>query len=163
MMISVKMQDALNKQMNVEFFSSHLYLSMAAYFENVNLLGAAKWMKLQSKEEYDHATKLFGYLTEVGARVTLDKIEKPKAEWTSVLNVFEESLSHEMMITDNINKLADQALSEKDHSTGLFLGWFVKEQVEEVGAVQMIIEKYKMLGDSKVSLYMLDKELGKRV
>ncbi|MBA4319256.1 MAG: ferritin [Flavobacterium sp.] len=162
-MISSKMQDALNKQMNVEFFSSYLYLSMAAYFESVNLLGAAKWMKLQSKEEYDHATKFFGYLTEVGARVTLDKMEKPKAEWTSVLNVYEESLAHEMMITDNINKLADLALSEKDHATGLFLGWFIKEQVEEVGAVQIIIEKYKMLGDSKVSLYMLDKELGKRV
>jgi ferritin len=162
MMISAKMQDALNKQMNLEFFSSYFYLSMAAYFESVNLLGAAAWMKLQSKEEYEHASKFFHYLTEVGARVSLDKMDKPKAEWASVLAVFEESLSHEMMITDSVNKLADLALVEKDHSTGLFLGWFVKEQIEEVGAVQMIIQKYKMLGDSKVSLYMLDKELGKR-
>lgn len=162
MMISAKMHDALNKQMNLEFFSSYLYLSMAAYFESVNLLGAASWMKLQSKEEYEHAMKFYKFLTEVGGRVALDKMDKPKAEWASVLAVFEESLAHEIMITDSINKLADLALAEKDHATGIFLQWFVKEQVEEVGTVQIIIEKYKMLGDSKVSLYMLDKELGKR-
>jgi len=162
MMISTKMQDALNKQMNAEFYSSYLYLSMAAYFESVNLYGAAHWMKLQSKEEYEHAIKFFGYLNEVGAVVALDKIEKPKAKWGSALKVFEESVAHEQMITDSINKLATQALNEKDHATGLFISWFVKEQVEEVNAVQMIVEKFRMLGDSKVSLYMLDKELGGR-
>ena len=162
MMISPKMQDTLNKQMNLEFYSSYLYLSMAAYFESVNLLGSAHWMKLQSKEEYEHALKFYGYLGEVGALVTLEKIEKPKAKWGSTLEVFEESLSHEMMITESINKLATLSVDEKDHASGLFLGWFIKEQVEEVNTVKMIIEKFKMLGDSKVSLYMLDKELGKR-
>jgi ferritin len=162
MMIASKMQDALNKQMNLEFYSSYLYLSMAAYFEKTNLLGAAKWMQLQSKEEYEHALKFFGYLTEVGAVVSLDKIEKPKSEWGSAVKVFEESVSHELMITDSINKLATLAVSENDHATGIFLSWFVKEQVEEVNAVQQIVNKFTLLADSRGSLYMLDKELGKR-
>lgn len=162
MMISSKMQDALNKQMNLEFYSSYLYLSMAAYFESVNLLGAAHWMKLQSKEEYEHALKFFHYLSEVGAVVTLDKIDKPKAKWASAVKVFEEATDHEMMITDSINKMATLALNEKDHATGIFLSWFVKEQVEEVNSVQQIVNKFKLLADSKGSLYMLDKELGKR-
>jgi len=162
MMISEKMQNALNKQMNAEFYSSYLYLSMAAYFEGINHFGMANWMKLQSKEEYEHAVKFFGYIIETGAKVKLEKIEQPKSEWPSALSVFEESVSHELMITDNINKLATLALDEKDHATGLFLGWFVKEQVEEVSAVKVIVEKFKMIGDSKGSLYMLDKELGKR-
>lgn len=162
MMISTKMQDSLNKQMNLEFYSSYLYLSMAAYFDTIKMHGAANWMKLQSKEEYDHALKFMHYLGEVGASVSFEKIEKPKAKWGSALKVFEESLDHEMMITESINKLATQALNEKDHATGNFLAWFVKEQVEEVNAVQLILEKFELIGDSKGSLYMLDRELGKR-
>jgi ferritin len=156
------MQDALNKQMNLEFYSSYLYLSMAAYFESVNLLGAAKWMKLQSKEEYEHALKFYDYLGEVGAAVSLDKIEKPKAKWASAVKVFEESVEHELMITESINKIATLAVSENDHASGIFLSWFIKEQVEEVNAVKQIVNKFNLLADSKGSLYMLDKELGKR-
>ena len=162
MMISKKMQDALNKQMNLEFYSSYLYLSMALYFDTIKMHGASYWMQLQSKEEYEHALKFMHYLGEVGASISLDKIEKPKAKWGSALKVFEESLEHEMMITDSINDIATLALNEKDHATGNFISWFVKEQVEEVNAVQLIIEKFELIGDSKGSLYMLDKELGKR-
>ncbi len=162
MLISTKMQDALNKQMNLEFYSSFLYLSMAVYFDTIKMHGAAHWMRIQSKEEYEHALKFMGYLGEVGASVTLEKIEKPKAKWGSALKVFEESLEHEMLITESINKIATLALNENDHATNGFVAWFVKEQVEEVNAVQLIIEKFELIGDSKGSLYMLDKELGKR-
>ncbi|MEJ5350198.1 MAG: ferritin [Melioribacteraceae bacterium] len=161
-MISNKMEKALNEQLNAELFSSYLYLSMAAHFESINWRGFAHWMKKQSEEEYGHAMKFFGYINEVGKKVTLDKIEKPKLEWNSPLEAFEEALKHEEYITKRINDLVNLAVEEKDHATNNFLQWFVKEQVEEVSSVQKIVETMKLVGDHPGSLFMLDHELGKR-
>lgn len=161
-MLSKKMQKALNEQINAEIFSSYLYLSMTAYFEQENWTGFAHWMEKQSAEEYGHAMKIFGFVNEVGGKVELEVIEKPISEWKSVLNVFEESLKHELMITDKINNLYNMASIEKDHASGIFLQWFVTEQVEEVNTVEQIIHKLKMIGEHKGALYMLDRELGSR-
>jgi len=161
-MLSKKMQKALNEQINAEIFSSYLYLSMTAYFEQENWTGFAHWMEKQSAEEYGHAMKIFEFVNEVGGKVELEVIEKPKSEWKSVLNVFEESLKHELMITDKINNLYNMASTEKDHASGIFLQWFVTEQVEEVNTVEQIIHKLKMIGEHKGALYMLDRELGSR-
>ncbi len=161
-MISNKMEKALNEQLNAELFSSYLYLSMAAYFEAKNWRGFANWMKKQSKEEYEHAMKFFEFINEVGKKVTLDKIEKPKLEWNSPLEAFEEALKHEEYITKRINDLVNLAIEEKDHATNNFLQWFVKEQVEEVSSVQKIVDTMKLIGEHAGSLFMLDHELGKR-
>jgi len=161
-MISNKMEKALNEQLNAELFSSYLYLSMAAHFEATNWRGFANWMKKQSEEEYEHAMKFFEFINEVGKKVTLDKIEKPKLEWNSPLEAFEEALKHEEYITKRINDLVNLAVEEKDHATNNFLQWFVKEQVEEVSTVQKIVETMKLIGEHTASLFMLDHELGKR-
>lgn len=161
-MISNKMEKALNEQLNAELFSSYLYLSMAAHFEATNWRGFANWMKKQSEEEYGHAMKFFEFINEVGKKVTLDKIEKPKLEWNSPLEAFEEALKHEEYITKRINDLVNLAVEEKDHATNNFLQWFVKEQVEEVSTVQKIVETMKLIGEHTASLFMLDHELGKR-
>lgn len=161
-MISEKMQKALNDQVNAEFFSSYLYLSMAAYFQSENWTGFASWMQKQSAEEYGHAIKIYHYLTAVGSKVTLSAIEKPKSEWKSPLDIFEESHKHELTITNKINELVNLALSEKDHATNNFLIWFVNEQVEEVSTIMQIIHKLKLVGDNKSGLYLLDRELSSR-
>lgn len=156
------MQKALNDQINAELFSSYLYLSMAAHFEAENWNGFASWMKKQSAEEYGHGMKFFHYLNEVGGKVNLEAIEKPKTDWKSPLEAFEEAHKHEIYITNRINDLVNLAQSEKDHATNNFLKWFVDEQVEEVSSVDQIVNKFKLVGDNKVALYMLDKELGSR-
>jgi ferritin len=161
-MISKKMQDALNKQLNAELFSSYLYLSMAAHFESTNMRGFANWMSKQSQEEYEHAMKFYKYLINVGAKVNLDAIEKPKGKWTSAKQAFDEALSHEKKITKMINDLADLAVTEKDHATNIFLHWFVTEQVEEVASVEDIVNKFELIGDNKSGLFMLDRELSHR-
>lgn len=161
-MISEKMQKALNDQINAELFSSYLYLSMAAYFEAEKWNGFGSWMALQSSEEYSHAMKIYSFLNEAGGRVMLDAIQRPKFDWKSSKEVFEEAHKHELYITDRINELVNLALSEKDHATNNFLQWFVKEQVEEVATVSQIVHKFNVIGDSKGSLYMLDHELSKR-
>lgn len=161
-MISNKMQGALNKQLNAELFSSYLYLSIAAYFESINMKGSASWMSKQSQEEYGHAMKFYKYLIDVGAKVSLDAIEKPKAKWTTPKQAFDEALSHEKKITKMINDLADLAVTEKDHATNIFLHWFVTEQVEEVASVENIVNKFELIGDNKSGLFMLDRELSQR-
>lgn len=161
-MISDKMNVALNEQLNAELFSSYLYLSMSAYFDDINLKGMAAWMKMQSTEEYEHAMKFFDFIIRVGKRVSLKQIDNPKESWDSPQAAFEAALEHEKSITKKISDLTDLAISEKDHASNTFLHWFVDEQVEEESTVDDIVENFKLIGESKGGLFMLDKELGKR-
>jgi ferritin len=161
-MASVKMLEALNGQLNKEMFSSYLYLSMAVYFEDKNLNGMASWMKMQSQEEYEHGMKFYEYIMQVGGKVKLLQIDEPEENWDSALAVFEAALEHEKYITKSIHELVDIANEEKDHATFNFLSWFVAEQVEEEATADEIIESFKLIGDNKSGMYMLDRELGAR-
>ena len=162
-MISAKMQKALNTHLNEEFYSSYLYLSMAAYFEAKNLKGFANWMRIQANEEQMHGMKFFNFILQKGGKVSLAQINSPKLEWKSISEVFADTLKHEQKISSLINKLVETALLEKDYATHTFLQWFVTEQVEEEANVEEIIQKIEMIGDNKSGLYMLDNELGARV
>ena len=162
-MISAKMQKALNSHLNEEFYSSYLYLSMAAYFEAKNLKGFANWMRIQANEEQMHGMKFFNFILQKGGKVSLAQINSPKLEWKSISEVFADTLKHEQKISSLINKLVETALLEKDYATHTFLQWFVTEQVEEEANVEEIIQKIEMIGDNKSGLYMLDNELGARV
>jgi ferritin len=161
-MLKPKIQDAFNKQLNAEFYSSYLYLSMAAYFEAQNLKGMANWMRMQVQEEDFHAMKFFDYILERGGRVTLTKIETPKVEWSSPLEVFEDSCNHEAHVTGLINGLVDLSIAESDHAANTFLQWFVNEQVEEEASVQEIRDKLRLVSDNAVALFMIDQELAQR-
>ena len=150
---------AVNKQINEEFFSSYLYLSMAGFFESQNLKGFANWMRVQAKEENDHAMGLYNHLLERGGKVELGEIKKPTTEFPNVLTVFEETLKHEQYITKLIHELYELTYTEKDFALQSFLKWYIDEQVEEEANVQELIEKIKMLGGKGDALYLLDREL----
>jgi ferritin len=161
-MIGKKMENAINDQINEEMFSSYLYLSMAAHFEHVKLPGFANWMRVQAKEEDFHAMKFYNYLISRSGIVKLKAIAAPGSEWKTPLSAFEAAYKHEQHITSRIDKLADIADSEKDRSAANILQWYIDEQVEEEHNAENIVHKLKMIGDSKGSLFMLDKELAKR-
>jgi ferritin len=156
------MLKALNAQINHELYSSYLYLSMSAHFQSVNLPGFAHWMALQSKEEYEHAMKIFNYITEHNGRVVLDAIDKPPTEFQKPLNVMKQVLEHEKKVSGLINRLYDLAVSEKDYPTQVMLQWFITEQVEEEKSASDIIEQLKMVGDVPAGLILLDRQLGSR-
>ena len=71
MTIKKKMADAMNKQLNAELYSSYLYLSMAAYFDSLNLKGMAQWMKGQATEEQGHAMRFYSFINDRGGRIVL--------------------------------------------------------------------------------------------
>jgi ferritin len=161
-MLSKDMEEALNKQINREYFSAYLYLAMSAYFESANMKGFAKWMRLQAKEEQTHALKFYDYVIARGGKMNLLAIEAPKAKWTSAAKVFEEVYAHEQKVTGMINALVELAMKEKDHATFETLQWFVKEQVEEEEHASEILGKIRTIGDIPGHLFCLDHELGKR-
>jgi len=162
-MLSKTMEKALNEQINAEFYSSYMYLSMSTYFDSIGLPGAAQWMRAQTQEESFHGMKLFGYVNERGGRVALKAIKQPPVEWKSTLHVFQEILSHEQKVTGLINNLVNLALEEKDHATNIFLQWFVSEQVEEEANVGAVLDKLKLIGKDTTALFTLDATLGQRV
>ncbi len=162
-MLSDSMEEALNRQINAEFYSAYLYLSMSSYFESSGLSGCANWMKMQFQEEWMHGTKIYDYVVERGGRVLLEAIEKPQSEWDSPLAVFEHVLEHERKVTGLINALADQALDERDHATSIFLQWFITEQVEEEATASGLVDRMKLIGGDSSALLTLDQELATRV
>lgn len=161
-MMKQKIQDAFNAQVNAESFSAHLYMSMSAYLETINLKGMAAWMRLQADEETMHEMKFFDYILSRGGKVILDKVNAPPHEWESPVAIFEAAYGHEQMITDRINKLVDLSLAESDHASNAFLQWFVTEQVEEEESVSEVVDQLKLIGDDRGALFMIDRELGQR-
>ena len=157
-----KMEEAINAQVNAEFWSAYLYLSMSADFEARGLKGMANWFAVQFREEQDHARILMDYVLSRGNRVTLAPIAAVPASWDSPLDAFEATLKHEQKVTALINGLCRLAEEEKDFATSAKLIWFVNEQVEEEQTAQGIIDALKLVGDDKVGVVMLDKELGAR-
>lgn len=161
-MVSKTMQDAINDQINKEMQSSYLYLSMAAYFESINFDGFSHWMEMQSKEEWDHAMKLYEFLHDRGGKVVLGVIEKPASDFKSPIDTFTMVLEHEKKVTASINALYELALKEKDYPAQVMLQWFITEQVEEEKSAEEIVTQLKMVGDAPAAILMLDKQLGSR-
>jgi ferritin len=162
-MISEKMETALNEQINWELLSSYLYLAMSAYFESIDLVGAANWMRVQAQEELFHAIKIYDYINERDGRPHLLAVEEPQKEWKSPLDAFEAAYEHEKVISSRFNDLMALAQAENDQAAKVFLQWFINEQVEEEAAALAIIKKLRLVGDSKSGLFMVDTELGQRV
>ena len=162
-MLSNKIQDALNEQINAEFWSAYLYLSMAMHFEAEGLSGVANWFKIQFKEEQAHAEIFINYVNQRGGRVTLKAIDAVPVEWASPLEAFKATLEHEEKVTSLINNIYAMTEAEHDYATRDRLTWFVSEQVEEEETARQLIDKFKMIGSDNMGLYMLDQELAARV
>ncbi|MDZ7814856.1 MAG: ferritin [Planctomycetota bacterium] len=160
--LSPEIEEMLVDQINMELYSGYIYLSMATWCEDQDLGGFAHWLELQANEELEHAMKIYAHVHERRGRVILDAIGKPKTEWDSALEVFEEAFEHECKVSDSINKIVSAAKEEGDHATDSFLQWFVDEQVEEEESADAIVQKLKMVSKSHHGLYMLDRELGSR-
>lgn len=161
-MLPQPLQEALNDQIQREFYAAYLYLSMSAYFEALNLPGFAHWMRQQSREELGHAMRIFDFVNERQGRVVLKAIEQPPAEFESPLAAFQAALAHEQRVTRHINEIYELAVQEKDYPTQVMLHWFIEEQVEEESTAAQIVERLKLVGDQPAALLMLDNFMGQR-
>jgi ferritin len=158
-MLSQAMIDQLNDQINLEFYSSNLYLQMSAWCEDKGFEGAAAFLRSHAAEEMEHMQRLFTYVSETGALPILGSIAAPRHDFESLGEVFKETYDHEVMITEKINKLAHVAFTAQDYSTFNFLQWYVAEQHEEEKLFKGILDKLELVGEDGKSLFLLDKDL----
>lgn len=161
-MISNKIVDAINEQINWEFWSGYLYLSMANHFESEGRKGIANWFRIQFKEEFDHAQIFINYLNARGGKVVLAPIAEVPLSWESPLAAFTATLEHERQVTARINNLYALAEEEKDFATRQQLNWFVAEQVEEEETAQDLIDNLTLVGTDGTGIYQIDAELANR-
>ncbi len=155
-------QDAINEQINFELSSAYLYLSMSAHFEAHNLPGFANWMRLQYKEETEHAMRFYKYIFDRAGVVTLKAIPQPQTKFKTPLDIFKQVLEHEQKVTAAIHKIYELAVKEKDYPTQEMLQWFIKEQVEEEKNASDIISLLEMIGNQPHGLIMVDRQLAER-
>ena len=161
-MISKKCAKAINAQINREFFSAFLYLSMANDAMDKGFKGIANWFQVQFKEEQEHALKFAKYLQDQGEKVVLEAMEAPKLEWADALEMFKDALVHEKKVTAWIKEIAELAVAEKDFATQNMLVWFINEQVEEEANCNDAIWMLEMSAGSKGAMFQADRQLGKR-
>ena len=162
-MIKKPLENALNEQINAEFHSAYIYLSMSSYFLSVGLGGYANWMRVQYQEELAHATRFFDYVNERGGRVKLSPIQEVQVDFTGIVDAFEKTLEHEQVVTGMIDHLMDLAIQESDHATKSFLQWFVDEQVEEEANVEQILNNLRLINGEGQGLLMMDREMQTRI
>jgi ferritin len=159
-MLSEKMVHRLNEQINLEFYSSNLYLQMSSWCSHQGFEGSSAFLKRHAEEEQGHMQRLFQYVEQTGALAVLGTIKSPPAEFKSLEEVFQQTYEHEVHVTKKINELADTALEEKDYSTFNFLQWYVAEQHEEESLFKSILDKVAIIGTEGSGLFFLDREIG---
>ena len=159
-MLSKSIQEALNKQVQMEAESSQAYLAMASWAEiQPGLQGVTEFFFKQSDEERIHMLKLIRFINERGGFAMIPSLEQPMVTFQSLRRVFEEFLKHELKVSDSINDLVHLALTEKDYATHNFLQWYVNEQMEEERVARTLNDKLEMIGDDKSGLYLFDRHI----
>lgn len=158
-MLKSTMIDKLNDQINLEFYSSNLYLQMSAWCEDKGFEGAAEFMRKHADEEMQHMNRLFTYVSETGALPILGTIDAPPHEFESLGDLFEKTYEHECLITERINSLAHEAFTNQDYSTFNFLQWYVAEQHEEETLFKSVLDKINLVGNDGHALFFVDKDL----
>ena len=162
MVIGQRLTDALNDQINFELYSGYIYLSMASWFEQQHLDGMAHWTRVQAKEEYAHAMRFWQHVVDRGGRITLAAIERPKTEWASPIEAWDDAYHHELTVTQQIFKIGAIAENDGDKSAAPLLQWFYNEQIEEEEQTKKVRDLLQLIGDSLNARFMLDAQLGKR-
>ena len=161
-MISKKMADRINEQINKEMYSAYLYMAMSAKMSEAGYKGVAKWLMIQYHEEMFHSMKFYGYLQNQGAIVDLKAIAVPSFKETGIKELFQHVLEHEKGVTKGIHEIMAQAIDEKDYATQTLTQWYVSEQVEEEKNANDILQAIDLIGNSAQGLFLLNVELGKR-
>lgn len=160
MILSQKLSEAFNAQVNAEMWSANLYLSMAVYFKKAGLNGFAHWMEKQASEELEHAQEFIDYTIDRGGDIVIGQINVVPTAWGNPTEVFEHVYKHECHVSEMIDNLMNIAEENKDHASRNFLFKFVREQVEEEATAKKIVEELKNYGECHIGI--MDHKLGKR-
>ncbi|WP_127132396.1 ferritin [Pseudoflavitalea rhizosphaerae] len=159
-MISSKIEAALNRQIDLEGFSSNYYLAMASWAEVKGYKGVAQFLYHHSDEERMHMLKLVSYINDRGGHAIVPAFAAPQKDFQNIREIFDIVLSHEVKVSNEINALVELCIQEKDYTTHNFLQWYVTEQIEEESLARTVIDKLNLIGEDKGGMYLFDRDLG---
>ena len=162
-MLKTSLSSVFSEQVNAEYYSAYLYLTMSSYADRAGFKGIANWFFVQAQEEMAHGTHIYQHLLERGATPSFTDIKVPETEFKSIEEAFAKTLAHEQHVTELINNIASIALRENDHATYNFILWYVNEQIEEEATADELLTKVRLIGNNTAMLYTLDAELSTRV
>ena len=161
-MLNKELLEALNEQMNHEYFAAHAYMAMASYCDSQSYEGFANFYIQQAKEERYHSKKIYDYINDRGGHAKFTALPAPKVDFSSILETFKDSLAQERDVTQRFYNLSELARNDKDYATISFLNWFLDEQVEEESTFETHIDYLTRIGDDCNTLYLYEKELAAR-
>ncbi|MEA4966302.1 MAG: ferritin [Oscillospiraceae bacterium] len=162
-MLNGKITALINRQINMEWYSAYLYLSIHSYYVDQELNGFGNWFLVQTQEERDHAMLFVKYLQNNSEKIQLYDVKAPDIQFANFREPTVAAYEHEQKVTASINDIYATAYELKDFRTMQLLDWFVKEQSEEEKNTESIVKKYDLFGNDPKGLYMLDNELAARV
>lgn len=162
MQIDDNVRNAFNAQTTREVQAAYNYLAMAGWFESNGYPGFARWMQLQSEEEWEHAKRMFQFVLDRGGVTALGELSAPRASFGSVLEVFQAGLDQERAVSGHIKDLYGLAVDARDFASVPLLDWFISEQIEEEASFGQIVDDVQRAGDDAQAMLILDRELGSR-
>ncbi len=161
MSIKVESMDLLNAQIKMEAHASATYLAMASWCEQNGYFTSAKFFYKQTEEEREHMMKIFNFLLETGGSPVSPEIRDINHDYSSIVDVFESTLEHEVAVTKSIHNIVKKARELGDIPTERFLDWFVMEQVEEENTIRDILDMIEVTGTEGVGLQMIDNQVAR--
>jgi len=157
--LNKKVEEILNKQIELEASSSHHYLAMASWAESVGYGGTADFLYLHSDEERQHMLRLVKFVNERGGKVVIPSLKGGEISFNGLDEVFQSLLEHEVEVTNAINEVVHVCLEQKDYTTHNFMQWYVSEQLEEEALARSILDKLSLIDGNKGGLYLFDRDL----
>lgn len=156
MVISNNLIKLLNYRIEQEEYSSRLYKSMSIWLDFNGFVGAAKLWNEYSEEEIEHAQWTYRYLLDLNVKPEVQPIKQPENVFKSFPNVIALSYKHEVEIMEQCQELARVAQSEGDYMTLEFAQKYLREQVDELGKTQQLLDQLDAFGSDKIALRFLD-------
>lgn len=159
MKITKKVLDALNLQINREYFAAYYYLSMSFHCLAEGLPGFAEWMKTHEKEEREHAEMLTHHILQRSERVELAPIDAPPTRCENFIDLFESIRELEASMTASVHNLMVLACEQRDFPVQSLMRWFIDEQMEEEAGLDHIISQIHFVKGNPSAIYLMDREL----
>lgn len=156
-MLSNKVKNALNEQIQKEAYASNAYLTLATWCEEKALDGIASYFYAASDDERSHMLQIYKYLNTYGGAAHLKPLKDTSVKLKNILDVFNYVFDLEHEVTVAVNKLAKLTYEESDFATFKFLEAFVVEQQASERSVTELIDMIKRVGQDEKSLYYIDK------
>ena len=136
MLISERLNAAINDQIGHELGNSNQYVAIAAYFEGECLFGLAKIFYKQAEEEREHAMKFVKFVLDAGGKVAIPAVPAPRNEFRSAEDAAQLASTRRSARPSRSTTLVELASAEKNYIATNFLQWFVSEQLEEVSSAE---------------------------